>query len=254
MKQYFLPAPCFNPEGDAYYACFRAFERYPRATALDAMLTPGPSFAFTMPEDVLARRAEGAEAYGLAVIFSVACAGHVQYEPPAPGGSPDAVPFVCRDASGRKLGADDFVFAYALVYSFATRSNANPRIDQLLFGGEAVDPELGISMPPCSKTKHDDCPSTSIDVSIDGASIEPDPSDLDSSGNVLSEQVYVNYYLSAGTIKNDTVLLVDPRRGRLGDTADELRAPREMGEQRLWVVLRDNRGGVSWQELAFHVR
>ena len=254
MRLYFVPEPCFNPTGDAYYACFARFaERYPRGSELDSLLSAGDHFAFTLPEDIIVPRQSSAEPYGLTVVFAMACAGHVQYEPPPPGGSPDAVPFACRDAAGQRLGADDFVFAYATVYSFAARSNTNPEIQALTFAGAPLDAGQGITMPVCAQQDLDDCPPESLDVTLAPESIEPDPGDLDSAGNVLGEQIYVSYYLTAGKLKNDSVILADPRRGRLGDTANELRAPARAGEHQLWVVVRDNRGGVSWQELAFHV-
>jgi hypothetical protein len=254
MKLYFLPEPCFNPAGDAYYACFPQFDRvFPRGVDLDAALLATTSFSFSMPENSIVERATSVVPYGVAVVFSIACAGHVQYRPPAPGGSPDAIPFACLDDSGRRLGADDFVFAYSLVYSFADRTNSNPIIESVSFGGVPVDPDVGISVAHCTKSKIDDCPPTALDVTVPSASVEPDPGDLDRDGAVLSEQIYVNYYVTGGKVANDAVILFDPREGRLKKTGNDFRPPLAPGEQRLWVVLRDNRGGLSSREFPLHV-
>ncbi|MEO6602015.1 MAG: hypothetical protein ABIQ16_19200 [Polyangiaceae bacterium] len=42
--------------------------------------------------------------------------------------------------------------------------------------------------------------------------------------------------------------------GRLSNTGDDFKSPLTAGEYQLWAVLRDNRGGVTWQSFALHVR
>ncbi len=255
MQLYFLPIPCINPSGDAYYACFPAIRALlSPGVDLGPLLSPGPSFSFQMPADaVIPRPDTGAEPYGLAVVFTVACAGHVEYVPPPGETSPDTVPFGCFDDRSHRLGADDFVFAYSLVYAFRDRTNQNPSIEQVTYAGEPVDATAGISLPHCTKSKLDDCPAQKLDVVVPTSSQEADPTNLNAEGHPLGELLYVKYYVTGGKLANDTVVLADPRRGRLSDTGDDYRAPQAPGEYRLWVVLHDNRGGVAWQEIPLHV-
>jgi hypothetical protein len=187
------------------------------------------------------------------VVFTLACAGHVEYVPLPARGSPDAVPFGCFDDRGNRLGADDSVFAYSLVYAFPERANQNPEIEQVTFAGAPVDPSAGISLAYCTKSKIDDCPARKVDVVVPSSSHESDPTNLDADGHVLRELLYVKYYVTGGKLTNDTAVLFDPRRGRLSNTGDDYRARQKAGEYRLWVVVRDNRGGVTWQELPLHV-
>jgi len=196
---------------------------------------------------------EGQDPYGLAVVFVVACAGRVQYAPPAPGGSPDAVPFVCLDSAGARLGADDFVFAYSLVYAFADRSNENPVLEQVSYRGAPIDTDQGLTISHCEKSKIDDCPTSKLEVSVPSSSQELDYSNLDGNGNPLKESLYVQYFSTGGKISSDTIVIFDPRNGRLSGTGNDFRAPQQAGEYRLWAVVHDNRGGVTWQELALHV-
>lgn len=252
MNVYWLPAPCFDPPGDNYYACFPAFAgAFPTGVAIDANLELGTTFSFQMPLDVIAT---GQSTYGLAVVFTIACAGHVRYVPPPTGASPDTVPFGCFDNAGKPLSADDFVFAFSRIYSFTHRTNSNPVLQSVTLRSAPVDPTAGMTLDRCTTSNLDDCPTAGLDVVVPSASQEPDPSNLDANGHVLNEEIYVDYYLTAGKVKNDAVVLFDPRSGRLSGTSDDLAAPQSAGDSRLWAVVHDNRGGVAWQEIAVHAR
>jgi hypothetical protein len=257
MNLYWLPQPCINPAGDAYYACYATFgSAFPQGVDLGPTLPSGPTFSFPMPMDVIAshKGSRGGDAYGLAIVFAIACAGHVQYAPPAPGGSPDALPMTCVDDTGDALGPDGFVFAYSLVYAFADWTNSNPAITTVTADGSPVDPMAGITIDHCMSANIDDCPSVSLDTVVPPSSQEDDPGDVDAQGHVLKEQIYVDYYLTAGKVKSDTVVLFDSRLGALGGSGDAFRAPQSPGESLLWAVVHDNRGGVAWQTLTVHTR
>lgn len=256
MNVYWVPSACINPPGDAYYGCFPLAQAFPPHTDLGPSLVQGADFSFQMPTTVISSHGAsgGGDPYGLAVVFTIACAGHVEYVPTPAGGSPDAVPFACFDDAGTQLGADDFVLAYSLVYSFADRTNANPVIQSITLDGTAVDPTAGIVIDQCTKSDIDDCPTKPLDVVVPASSQELDPSDLDANGNVLKEEIYVDYYLTAGKVASDTVVLFDPRAGRLTGTGDALSAPQAAGDYQLWTVVHDNRGGAAWQALPLHAR
>jgi len=256
MHVSWLPAACINPAGDAYYGCFPAFaDQFQRGVELDSQLVSGDAFSFTLPSDIVTSHASGlGEAYGLAVAFSIACAGHVEYRPAAAGGPPDAVPFACVDGAGRLLGADQFVFAYSLVYSFESRRNENPELHAISYAGAPIDPSLGLTLEHCRQASIDDCPANKLDVDVPASSQELDPSNQTAAGSPLHESLYVQYFATGGKIANDTVVIFDPRAGRLAHTGDDFRAPQSPGEYRLWAVVHDNRGGTTWQEVALHVQ
>ncbi len=256
MTLSWLPVPCVDPPGDAYFACFPAFARaFQPGVDLTSRLVQGATFAFDMPADAITAHAPaGGASYGLAVAFAIACAGHVEYVTPAATDGPDAVPFGCFDDAHVRLGADAFVFAYSLVYAFADRTNENPVIEGLTLDGAAVDPTAGITLDRCTTKNDSDCPTKKIDTTVPAASWEPDPGDLDLNGHVLNEEIYVDYYLTGGAVHNDVTVLYDPRSGRLPATGDALSAPRGAGDYLLWAVVHDNRGGVAWQEVPLHAR
>jgi hypothetical protein len=267
MNVYWIPIPCIDPPGDSYYGCYPGFAALPAGVDIESELTAGTTFSFTMPPDVITKHTKrngsvDAVPSGLAVIFTIACAGHVRYVPREAGGSPNALPLGCFDDNHVQLGPDDFVFAFSLVYAFTDRTNANPVVTDITSGGNAVDPVLGISLDHCASAAADanrnvntsQCPTTGIDVVMPDASQELDPGNVDANGNPLKEEIRVNYYLTDGHLANDTISLFDARTGRIGGTSDDLTPPATAGENMLWAVIRDNRGGTTWVSIPMHVQ
>jgi len=255
MKVYWLPQACINPAHDAYYDCFADFPRqFSQGVDLEASLVESSQFSFQMPSDAITAHApSGGEPYGLAFAFSIACTGHVRYDPALAGGAPDGVPFGCFDDTGVRLGDSDFVFAYAQVYSFDERKNQNPVITRVTYGPDIVDPEAGLTLAHCTASKIDDCPATKFDVALSPDSQELNPGDLDGNGEPLKEQLYAAYFVSDGKLTDEVTILFDSREGRLANTGDEYRSPLTPGERQLWLVVHDNRGGVTWQSVPLHV-
>jgi hypothetical protein len=257
MGIWWLPQPCFNPSGDNYYACYRAFSKiYRPRVDLAANLHSGTALSFQMPTDIITSHhgSRGGEPYGVTVVFTIACAGHVEYLNPPADAPADTVPFGCFDARGTEVGTSDFVFAYSLVYSFAGRTNANPVLQSVTYGGADVDEVAGISLPHCTQSDLNGCPTTPLDVVIPDSSDETDAASLDANGNPLKEQIYVDYYLTAGKVEHDTVIIFDPHAGRLSNTSDSFYSPQSAGDFWLWAVVHDNRGGVSWLQVPVHSR
>jgi hypothetical protein len=255
MQVFWVPIVCPDPPGDAYFACYPGFAEAARpGVDLTPMLTAGPSFSFHVPDDIITahpRPASGTP-FGMVVVFAIACAGHVQLVEQSAATVPPAPPLGCFDDTGAELGPDDSVFAYAQVFSFADgRTNQNPVIDNLTFAGAAVDPVQGITVAACPPTGK--CPSTALDTVVPSSSWELDPADLNASGVPLHEEVWVDYFLTAGTV-GDSALLYDAAAGKLADPAVQLTAPTAAGAQVLWAVVHDNRGGVSWLQVPMNVQ
>lgn len=254
MKLYWLPTACIDPPGGNYYACYPAFAKMFKPNVdIGGQLTAGTSFSFQMPSDVIASnqgRTSVGDPYGLAVVFTIACAGHVVFLPTPAGASPAALPFGCLDSSGAALSPDDFVFAYTLIYSFTNRTNANPVIDAVTFGGTSVNVDAGITVGHCATSN---CPSTSIGTVVPPSSQETDPGDLGANGQPLKEEIYVDYYVTAGSLKDDTVILYDPQSDSLSG-ADSYQAPTSAGDYLFWSVVHDNRGGTSWLQIPLHAQ
>jgi hypothetical protein len=258
MALSWLPAPCINPPDGSYYNCYREFaSAFPTGVDLTASLVSGPTASYDIPAGVIDESStlQTGVPFANVFVFSMACAGHVQYVGQRTS-SPLAVPFACFDEAGSELGPDDFVFGFARIFVFADRTNTNPEIEGLLFAGEAVDPAVGITIDHCPTVNDADssCSTTPLDVVVPASSQESDPSFVDASGNVRAEGIWVNYYLTGGEVENDLQFLYDATTGRVPDSDDALSGPELAGEQTLWAVIHDSRGGVNWTSTTIHAR
>ncbi len=266
MNVYWIPVPCVDPPSDSYYRCYPGFASLPAGVDIESMLTAGTTFSFTMPGDVITKHTQrqgavDADPYGLTVIFSIACAGHVRYLPPVSGGGPNALPLGCFDDNHVALGSDDYEFAFSLVYAFTDRTNANPVVDHLTADAAPIDVTQGLTLAHCAAAARDpngnvntsQCPATALDVTMPDSSQEVDPANVDPSGKVLKESIRVQYFLTDGALANGTINLFDPASERIPNTTDDLTAPAAAGENVLWAVVRDNRGGTTWLAIPMHV-
>jgi hypothetical protein len=266
MRVFWLPAPCVNPAGDDYFACFDAYDvsragggagpgGIPLVAGADAtpFLVDGPAFSFAMPSDAIASHATplGAVApYGIAFAFVVACAGHVALVP-RDAANVQSSPFACFDAANAPVPPSDFAVGFASVFAYESLRNANPAIDGVTFGGRPVDAAAGVSPRRCTSATLADCPKTALDAVVPDGSDEASPLDLDAHGAPLREQIWVDYYATSGKLADDGRVLYDPVRGKLAE-ATTYQSPQQTATGTLWVVVHDNRGGASW--LTFPLR
>jgi hypothetical protein len=250
MQVFWLPTVCMNPQGDNYFGCYPGMARqFQPGTDLSNILVPGDPWSFTMPADVISTaivHPGSPDPYGIAFAFVIACAGHVEYvATDASTESTPTTPFGCFDDTNNALGPNDFVFAFARVYAFANKRNANPVIDSLTVAGAPVD-AAGIAVAHCTASDEKHCPTTRIDTIVPASSWEVDPGSLDPSGGPAHEAIWVDYYVTGGRFDNDSVLLFDAHTGPVSPTADGYAAPLSPGPQTLWAVVHDTRGGASW--------
>jgi hypothetical protein len=90
----------------------------------------------------------------------------------------------------------------------------------------------------------DDSGKKEISVDIDPSSFE---TGTDEFGNAFNEQVVVQYYATEGLFEYDVKRGQEPKTrfaGRSGKT----------GVKTVWIVVRDNRGGVSWVERKIRIQ
>lgn len=271
MTLSWIPLPCINPKSDLYYLCFAQFSTQGTGTGgspsagllrpgvnLTPLLPSGPRYSVTLPKDIIDTHApvQGApDPYGLAIVFNVACAGHLELLPADPANqAPQQVPIGCFDDDHVQLGADDFVLGFTRIYAYASRRNENPVLQGLTFDGQAVDLAAGVTMDRCTATRRADCPKHELQVTLPDASQEPVPGEGDINGNPRKEVVWVSWFATGGQIESGQRLLFDARAGRVPNSQDKFLPPNEPGDLRLWAVVRDNRGGAAWIEAPMHVR
>jgi hypothetical protein len=287
MTIYWLPFVCENPADDAYYACFTQF--LPGGAKADAgasvvadagsflgengvlqNLPTGPSYSFHMPSDAVTSHPPvmGAPVpYGLAILFNVACAGHLELVPIDPNNdNPQTVPLGCFDANHNQLGPDDWVLGYTRVYAYDTLSNQNPVISYVDVGGSklAVTPQADapqiyttpacdsatgcLSVPHCTSSDGKDC-QVPVGPVVPASSWEVNPEENDVNGHPLHEEIWVDFYTTQGSVQDEARLLYDSTTGSAGGPANTdtiFQAPSQPGTGTLWMVVHDNRGGAAW--------
>jgi hypothetical protein len=259
MHVFWVPTVCPDPPGDSYSACYAGF---PKAFAPGVDLTPelaryeDQPFAFKMPTDIITAHPPPASGspYGMVVVFAIACAGNVQFVDRPQDTLPPLPPLGCFGDAGTELGPDDSVFAYAQIFSFLDgRTNLNPVISNLTFGAETVAAEDGgITVPACPKSGK--CGFTLLDTKVPSSSWERDKADQIPGGPPVHEEIWVDYFSTSGSFNNDSVVLYDVTAGRLSTSPVQFTAPTATGSNVLWAVVRDNRGGVTWAQVALSVQ
>jgi hypothetical protein len=274
---------CEDPANDAYFACFASLidggtpadggaggTTLPIGVDLSKLLhlPQGPTLSVPISSDIITKHAPttGTDPYGIAIVFNMACAGHPELLPPNSSNlSFNQLPVGCFDKNG-PVDSDSYVVGYATIYAYEKITNQNPVISQMLYqrdggfgfvGDSSVADagsfgDAGIVVPTCTATKG--CPTYSFDIDVPDASWEVDPQDLSSNGQPLHEQIWVDYYWTAGNFSDDSRLVYDPTLGPVGGTAVTMTAPATPTAATFWAVVHDNRGGVAWDIVPFTVR
>jgi hypothetical protein len=91
-----------------------------------------------------------------------------------------------------------------------------------------------------------ECDTIDVQPLVDPASAELDDAASARSAEMLGEQMWVNYYASAGEVSEEVRLLNDAVTGFNTDTATEYEAADEPRVSYVWAVAHDNRGGTEW--------
>jgi hypothetical protein len=235
-------------------------------------------FRFTVPDDSVSSHpvVPGAgAAYGLEIVFNVACAGTVKIIPLNPSnGNPQQVPVVCVGSDGLPQGPDDYVFGFTRVYTHeadAGLTNVNPIVDGVDFpdaagdAGDAGPPTCfqgtpptyvtGVLFAPLCEPGGKSCPHVKLGPIVPKQSQELDPQ----SGR--KELLWVDYYSTFGGFNGSSKLLYDPSGADFGGPAKTdtefdppIVGPNDPHDGYIFMVVHDNRGGASWITVPVHLQ
>jgi hypothetical protein len=224
-------------------------------------IAPGTTTQFKMPLDAVTSHAQvpGTPVpYGVAILFNVACAGHLEFLPYDPNDiNPVKVPIGCFDAAHNRLGPDDFVFGFTRVYAYASVTNSNPVIDHVDVDGRPVDLAQGFLTALCATGGSSSCPAVHIGPVVPVSSWETNPEAHDANGNALHEEIWADFYASSGQFSDSARLLYDARTGSVGapsQTDNQFDPPQTAGDGSIWIVVHDSRGGAAWVRVPFHAK
>ena len=244
--------------GDGGVALEGGLAAIPAGTDISAFLVQGARAVFHLPTDIVSAHApvSGATPYGLAIVFNIACAGHVELIALDPNNQdPEQIPFGCFNSQHQLLTANDYVIGYTEVFAYTKLTNKNPVISSFSFRGHSLSIDGGVTAPlsiaPCAANAKN-CPDGSTIVGVPDASWEPDPQDPGPDGGSLGEQIWVDYYSNVGSLNDDAILIFDPVEGRVVPPHQESFQTSGSGSGTMWAVVHDNRGGASWITVPIH--
>ncbi len=234
-------AACVDPAASTVEGCLGAIGQDAARTGANPVLAMGEgltSFDFAIPPDALARLPESARPSAMVGVLSVACPGELSLA----SSSHQAQPFNCIEAgSGRALGLDEYVVGIKRVFLRSLDRNQNPSIAGVTFDGAdwpATEvKEVGFcdrdtnTFDDCKSDRHELAPVLSPDAVESGR---------DEFGNSFSENVIVQYYATEGIFKDEVRIADAPQTSFV---ARKFASGQELS---LWIVARDDRGGVSW--------
>jgi hypothetical protein len=239
-------AACENPEDSSALGCVEALrDRAERGE--DVRLTTGDAldhFAIDVPGDALTRAPKPLPGRALEGIVAVACPGALDERLDAETSASAPLPFVCRDDHGARLSTFDFVVGTKRVFVRAKDRNENPDIARVTWDGKDWPETLVPVVPACGKQTNsaDDCDGKlrhRVKVEATPGSVE---SGTDETGESFEEQLVVQYYAEDGTFSDDVRVADSPE-------TEWVATPHARGSTvHFWLVLRDDRGGVTWTE------
>jgi hypothetical protein len=267
---------CFNPPADLYYGCFAQFAEAASSAGAGELppgIIPGfgDTFSLSIPQDIITTRPPpidpGQPPFGVAYVFFAACAGTLDF-----GSTESGFPVVCRDAQGQTLGSEDFVAGYSAIFVYEDIRNANPILGDVELEGSRIAPDCvddaclttttdapdctlrpELCIQRCAGDGESSCPEIEFRPSIDPTLFERDEVATLKSRSQLGEQVWINYYVDRGGLRNGVRLLNDAVGGFNDEHETALFAPKDPGPLRIWAVVHDNRGGVAWTRLTLRV-
>jgi hypothetical protein len=217
---------CTNPAASTVSSCLYRLDR-----AFGGLGDPA-GLRVDIPVDVLSGLPEQARAGAAVGAMLLACPGEFGE------GHTAGLPARCL-AADRQLPLDQFEVGLKRIFIREHDRNRNPTITRLSWDGEdwPEDRIPEVDACPAEADDIDDCPNASRHaITLESSAPE---SGTDELGAGFAEQQIVHYYTTGGWFEHEV---------RVASAATNAWAAQSGPAQpfSLWLVLRDDRGGVSW--------
>jgi hypothetical protein len=225
---------CVNPGSSQVPDC---------VAAMKSIAPGGDSFQAMVPSDAL----DAVPVGELGVVFA-ACAGTIALTPNAATGAP----VTCTDSNGAVVGRDGFVWGGTRVVILAGATNANPAIDSVSIDGQPWGAGDAPALATCAKKNVDDCaPETQHVFSYTAPSGSAETYDVGLGPQ--TEELVGWFCVSQGSLTagyasedvDDGGTPIDPPTFEMTFTPTLADTSRPL---QVWLVLRDDRGGLSFTE------
>ena len=216
---------CDSQTSSAAVDCLKTIDMDTLAVAVDT-----PRHVFTMP--TLAGRGERDSSVGIAVIV---CPGEI-----VPGNT-DGLPIAC-EVNGKPLPLDDFEIGVKRIFYTAEGGNQNPTLDALFWDGEPWDADDVKQVSACAGDS-DDVEKCAAKLRHTIMVEAPDAGErfTDTLGVRGVEQAVVQFYATGGSFEWSVRV---PESAKTRWVARRKDAGKTLT---MFFVVRDSRGGVSWE-------
>jgi hypothetical protein len=245
---------CVNPDDTTAAGCLDALMAESRSGRPPIVATGEglDRFTWTVPDDALSELSDETRPNAMAGILTAACPGELGVDP-FDQQEDGALPFHCRDEdTGEELPYDRFAVSVRRIFVRESDANANPALAAVTWDGQPWPEDEVRETVACDAdgNDYDDCQGG--EEHIVAALPEPDSveSGVDEFGSEFTEQVIVQYYATTGTFEFEARTAEAAAEGTGWVASPSARG----GEARLWFVVRDSRGGVSWTSRRVQVR
>jgi hypothetical protein len=232
---------CLNPGSTQITDC---------AIALRTLTLGTDSFDAVVPADALAGLPGVVPVGEFGIVFA-ACAGTITLVRNAATGAP----VTCTGPSGNAVGREGFVWGGLRVVVVSGLRNANPAIDKVFIDGTEWAPGFSWPIEACTAKNATDClPSAQHNLAYTATPNSIETYDIGS--GPVAEQLVGWFYVSQGSLA----------AGYANPDSDDAGAPTSpptfqvsfaptLSDQthpvQLWLVLRDDRGGITFAQRQF---
>jgi len=228
---------CVNPAESTPQGCFYQLEvDAKKSGTLPAItISDDPHWTVDVPSDFLDKVADSAKSNAQIGVIVVACPGTLS---PTPAND---LPYSCVDATGHALDLHDSIAGMKRIFVREKDRNANPIITKIQWDGVDWPDGETKTVAGCDLDTNvfGDCDAEKHSIGV----ISPDgtvETGTDEFGSDFEEQVVVQYYATEGLFEDPVRIVSKPtssfvaRKSSKGKTLT------------LWLVMRDDRGGMTW--------
>jgi hypothetical protein len=240
-------ASCLNPNDTSLASCLeRIGERDDPEGAVFARGEGLEEVELVVPPNALDDVPTAARAFAGIGVVSAACPGDLSFEAGASG-----LPFRCEEpATGRELALDEFIVGIKRVTVREQERNQNPVLTGVTFDGADWPANEVKEVGWCDQDDfvYDTCPDDEkhqLGVVVAPESFETGTDEL---GRHFDEQLVLQFYATEGIFEDEVKTGNAPLNGWVA------RKSASGQTLRLWLVARDDRGGVAWTERQVRVR
>ena len=248
-------AYCVDPDSTTVSGCIASIGKEAQkdpSHVIRNVTIPTPDrdvFDFVVPSDALSRLPSDSRTNATVGVLTIVCPGTLKLADLTTI-QQGTIPLQClEEGTGRALGLDEYVVGIKRIFVRQTDRNENPKVAKVTFDGNDWGEKDVKQVGFCDTDgeRYDRCADGDkhqIALVLDPSSYEKG---TDENGTAFTEQLIVQYYSTEGIFEHEVKTGQQPTTGWVARKAASGK------DLKMWLLARDNRGGVVWVERTVHV-